>query len=103
MSSPLMLLLTWLVGALLGGLFFGGLWWTVRKIPTARHPALWVLGSLVVRTGVTLTGFYLVAGPHWDRMLSCFVGFAVARPLAKRLASPTGRVTPAGKEAGHAS
>ncbi len=29
-------------GMLLGALFFGGLWWTVRRGLTAGNPALWL-------------------------------------------------------------
>ena len=47
--------------ALLGAIFFGGLWWTVRKGVASRRPALWFLGSLLLRTSIALAGFYVVA------------------------------------------
>ena len=45
-------LLPWrfVAGALLGAFFFGGLWWTVQKGVTSEQPALWFLGSLLLRT-----------------------------------------------------
>lgn len=77
--------LAWLAGATLGALFFGGLWWTVRKSLFSAKPALWVFGSLLLRMGVTMTGFYLVAGGDWQRLFSCLVGFLMARQLVTRL------------------
>ena len=51
-----------LAGGGLGGFYFAGLWWTVRKLPTAQSPALLSLGSFLLRTTVVLAGFYLVMG-----------------------------------------
>ena len=82
-------LLTWilslLAGALLGAFFFGGLWWTIQKGLTAKNPGLWFLGSILVRTGVTLAGFYFVSGGQWQRMLACLLGFVASRFVVMRL------------------
>ena len=51
-----------LAGAVLGLVFFGGLWWTVRRGVTSPRPALWFVASLVVRLALTLVGIYLVSG-----------------------------------------
>ncbi|WP_372661060.1 ATP synthase subunit I, partial [Hydrogenophaga sp.] len=63
-----------------------------RRLLASPRPALWFLGSLLLRTGVALTGFYLVGGGHWQRLLACLVGFVLARLLVTRLtrASTTG-------------
>ena len=37
---------------------------------SSGQPALWFFGSLLLRTGVTLAGFYLVSGGHWERLLA---------------------------------
>lgn len=66
-------------GLLLGAFFFGGLWWTVLRCVSSRQPGLWFMGSMLVRTGITMAGFYLVGGTHWERWLSCLLGFLVAR------------------------
>ncbi|MGC1717778.1 MAG: ATP synthase subunit I, partial [Isosphaeraceae bacterium] len=66
-------------GALLGTFFFGGLWWTVQKGVVSERPALWFLGSLLLRTGLILAGFYFVSQGHWSRLVACLVGFLVAR------------------------
>jgi len=44
-------------GTCLGGMFFGGLWLTVRHLPDARRPALRLLGSLLLRFALALAGF----------------------------------------------
>lgn len=82
------LLLAALVGLFLGALFFGGLWWTVRKGVSAKSPALLFLGSLLLRTGVTVGGFYLVADGDWQRLLACLLGFVSARFMLMRFAGP---------------
>jgi F1F0 ATPase subunit 2 len=66
-------------GVLLGALFFGGLWWTVRKGISSQQPALWFLGSLLARMSVTLTGFYFAGREDWQRWLLCLAGFILAR------------------------
>ena len=89
MSDILAVALALSAGALLGAFFFGGLWWTVQKGVTSERPALWFLGSLVLRTGVTLAGFYLVSQGHWSRLVACLLGFVVARVLVVRWLTPT--------------
>lgn len=86
MNDVASLFLSGLAGLLLGAFFFGGLWWSLIKGLTSNHPALWQFGSLLARTSLTLTGFYAVGGGHWQRLLSCGLGFLIARILVVRLA-----------------
>jgi F1F0 ATPase subunit 2 len=79
MNEPLTLVLAGMAGCLLGTLFFGGLWWTVRKGVASQRPALWFGVSLLVRTVSVLAGFYFVAGGHWARLAACLLGFVAAR------------------------
>lgn len=103
MSDPLTLLLAWMAGGVLGALFFGGLWWTVRRALSAKQPALWVIGSLLLRTSVALAGFYVVSGRHLDRLLLCLLGFVMARLLVTRLTRSSGETDRRPThEAGHA-
>lgn len=84
-------------GAALGGVFFAGLWWTVRCVMIANNPVPWFLASLLVRMGAVLAGFYFVGGGHWDRLAACFLGFAVARVIVAVLpvvAAAEGRNAP---------
>jgi len=75
-----------LAGLMLGVLFFGGLWLTVSRGMASRQPALWFFGSQVLRMGVTLLGFYLVAREDWRRWLLCVLGFVLARLIVQSLA-----------------
>jgi F1F0 ATPase subunit 2 len=68
-----------LAGGAIGILFFGGLWWTIRKGLGSPQPALWFSGSLLLRMSIALAGFYLVSGGDWRRLAACLVGFVIAR------------------------
>ena len=73
--------LSWpfLGGVLLGILFFGGLWYTVRKAVSSKSPASWILTSFLLRTGIILSGFYLLAEGSWQRILAALLGFVTGR------------------------
>jgi F1F0 ATPase subunit 2 len=79
MIEALILALTFFAGGLIGAIFFGGLWWTIRQGVLSERPALWFLGSLLLRTGISLGGFYFVSGDQWQRWLFCLSGFVGAR------------------------
>jgi F1F0 ATPase subunit 2 len=103
MNETLALARALVVGGVLGTMFFGGLWWTVRQGVSAKRPALWFLGSLLLRTGIVLVGFYVVAGGHWERLLLCLLGFVIAHFVVTRLTgSPVEHYNAPGKEAIHA-
>lgn len=101
------LITTWVAGLAIGLVFFGGLWWTVHKGVNSKQPAVWFLGSLLLRMGIALSGFYLVSGQHWDRLLSCLLGFVMARTAVNRLTRPPleirTRTEPSEYKVGHAS
>jgi F1F0 ATPase subunit 2 len=95
MSDLPSLALAFVAGSVLGVFFFGGLWWTVQKAVTSEQAAVWFLGSLLLRTCLILTGFYLVAQGHWSRILACLLGFLIARFLVvKRLSRSIPEASP---------
>lgn len=49
LAMTLELTLAGTAGGLLGLLFFGGLWWGLRRAFSSPRPALWVGGSLLLR------------------------------------------------------
>ena len=103
MNEFLILAFALAAGLSLGAIFFGGLWWSVRRGVSSRHPAVWFLGSVLVRTGIVLVGFHLVGRGHWERLVLCLVGFVVARFVVMRInRTPAGRSGSPPKEAGHA-
>jgi F1F0 ATPase subunit 2 len=95
MNEFLILVLAFVAGLLLGAVFFGALWWTVRRAVVAKKPALWFLGSLLVRMALALAGFYFVGRGDWKKLLVCLLGFFLARVIVLRL-------TRSDREANHA-
>ncbi len=103
MSDTVMLALAGLAGGTLGAIFFGGLWWTVRRGMASTQPALWFFGSLLLRTGVALGGFYLVGRGHWERLLMCLLGFVAARVIVTWVSRPVvARPSAGSRQASHA-
>ena len=98
MNETLSLLLALATGVLLGGMFFGGLWWTVQKGVFSKRPALWFFGSMLLRTSIAVAGFYFIARGHWEGLLACLLGFVIARYIVMRL-TRTATLT---QEASHA-
>ena len=91
MNETLTLALAWLAGGALGAIFFGGLWWTVRKGVSSPRPALWFFGSLLLRMSIVLAGFYFVSGGQWKRLVACLVGFIIARVVVTWLTRPASK------------
>ena len=104
MSEALTFSLAAFAGLFLGVLFFGGLWWTVRVAVVAKQPALWFLGSWVVRVSIVLAGFYFVGVDQWQRLLVCLLGFIAGRLIVTRFTRmPRELRNPPAKEASHAT
>jgi F1F0 ATPase subunit 2 len=68
-----------IVGLVLGIVFFGGLWFTVKKIITSKMPALLMMGSFIFRIGIVLAGFYFIGLGDWKKVGMCLIGFIAAR------------------------
>ncbi|WP_248802884.1 ATP synthase subunit I [Pseudomonas sp. MWU13-2100] len=96
--NELSLLAPLLAGVVLGILFFGGLWWTVRRAIASQWVGLWFFASLLVRTAIVLVGLYLACGDTWQRWLAALFGFVVTRLFIMRLSRPT----PVNPEGDHA-
>jgi len=102
MNKTLHLLMALVAGLLLGAMFFGGLWWTVQKGVSSKRPALWFVGSLLVRTSIAPAGFYFIARGHWQRLIVCLIGFVVARLIVTRLTQSTEKPTYLVQKVSHA-
>ena len=84
MNEIAALVLALLGGTLLGIFFFGGLWWTIRLGVRTSAPALWFLGSLLLRTTVVVGGIYVIAHKDWRQLIGCLLGFLLARACVIR-------------------
>ena len=81
------MILALLFGVLLGTTFFGGLWWTIQRGISSKHPAMLFSSSLLLRTATTVAGFYFISRDNWRNLLACLLGFLLARLLVTRYLS----------------
>ncbi len=68
-----------LMGLVTGILFFGGLWWTVRRATNSSLAPLSFLLSFFVRMGLVAAGLYLISGLGWQALVACGVGIFLVR------------------------
>ncbi len=73
------LMLAFAGGMGIGLFYFGGLWWTVQRFCYSHRPWLLTLGSFLVRSCLSLTGFYIIMGGRWERLLAGLLGFILLR------------------------
>jgi F1F0 ATPase subunit 2 len=72
-----------MAGSALGWGFYGGLWWTVRRV-SGRAIGPWLVGSFLLRTLIVLVGFFAVARGPWQGLAACVAGFIAARIVVTR-------------------
>lgn len=84
-------LLSFLAGCGLGAFFYGGLWWTLKRLPGMSQPQLMVLVSFLIRAAVTVAGIWYATEGQWSRVAAALAGFILLRIiLTKKLdAAPT--------------
>ncbi|MFH5836452.1 ATP synthase subunit I [Proteiniclasticum sp. C24MP] len=73
------MILAFIVGALLGAVFFGGLYLTVRKLNSIKHPALFMMLSLILRLVILAGGIYLIMDGEIKNLLSAMAGILIVR------------------------
>jgi F1F0 ATPase subunit 2 len=84
-NEILVYIVSLIIGGTLGAFYFGGLWLTVSRVTSNRHPVLLNIGSFFIRTIITLTGFYFVVrGGYWKRLIVCLIGFVIVKFLLVR-------------------
>jgi len=72
-------------GILLGTIFYGGLWWTVRRSLASKNLGTWLIGSFLLRATITVSGVYFVSRDDWRSLLTCLLGFLIGRIVVTRL------------------
>jgi F1F0 ATPase subunit 2 len=88
MNEILYIVLAFIAGLVLGTVFFGGLWFTVKKSVASRTPVLWIFGSFIFRVSITMIGFYFISYGSWQRLLISLLGFIVARIIVTYVTKP---------------
>lgn len=72
-------------GLALGIIYFGGLWLTLRRLPSSSQPAFLVLGSYIGRLAFCLTGFIIIARvAGLQGILVCMAAFIASRMIMVR-------------------
>ena len=66
-------------GIFLGIIFFGGLYWSVNKLPKVKHPASLMIVSALVRMIILITGIYFIAGNDIKKILSILGGVILVK------------------------
>jgi F1F0 ATPase subunit 2 len=66
-------------GGLLGAFFFGGLWWTLKRLAQRRHPRRFLGLSFLVRLLIVLYGFWLALAHGLSAFLTTLGAFALIR------------------------
>lgn len=84
------LVLALLAGVATGVFYFGGLWLTVRRVPTSRQPHLLVFASFIGRVVVIVFVMVLIARVHWQLLVACMVTFVLTRVVLTRRLGPSG-------------
>ena len=82
------LIIGFVAGIVLGLIYFGGLWLTLRWITKIKQPALLVTGSFAVRTVIVLLGFYLILSGSTGQLVMCLLGFVSARIVLTHVLGP---------------
>jgi F1F0 ATPase subunit 2 len=75
-------------GLVVGLFFFGGLWWTVKRVPGSSRPLLLIFGSLIVRVGVSLTALYFICDADWRRYMAALLAIFIVRLIIVHRGGP---------------
>lgn len=79
MASLILLMLGLLAGAVLGALFFGGLWWTSRRLLSGASSSGFLALSFVGRMVVLALGLIVLARMHPLLLVGAVPGLVAAR------------------------
>lgn len=72
-------MIEFLVGIILGAIFFGGLYWTVKKLNEVKNPSLLIVFSFLLRVAVLLIGLYYVSQNGFQGVLLSLLGIIIIR------------------------
>jgi F1F0 ATPase subunit 2 len=90
------LLIPFVLGGLIGWIYFAGLWKTVKRLPETRSPHGLMIFSFAARTLFALGGFFILADGQWERMTATLLGFFLVRAILVRTLGRTPHPSPTG-------
>lgn len=79
--TPFFIMTGLAAGAVLGCLYFGGLWWSVRQIKNIEHKKLFLFSSWLFRSVALCGGLFLLAHYNPQMLLGGAAGLLAARFL----------------------
>ncbi len=85
MNPVILLLMSFLGGALLGAFYFNSLWKTVKKVTDEGKQGMFMITGYFIRTGIVLAGFYIIMSGSWQRIVAALAGFILVREIMKRV------------------
>jgi F1F0 ATPase subunit 2 len=91
MNEIINMLPSLVAGAVLGIIFFGGLWLTIKKALHSKKVALLFVVSFILRMAIVLVGLYYASQNSWQKMLVCLAGFLIARTFMIRITQKDNR------------
>lgn len=91
MNNILIIVLNGFAGLVLGSFFYFGLYWTVKKGISAKHPGLLFSSSFFIRTLVVLAGVLFLTRGIFSRLIACMLGMVFSRVLVLILGKTFGK------------
>ena len=80
-------------GAILGFIYFFGLWITLKQLHQRKNPGLMMLFSLIGRLALVLFGFYFIMRfTGWQGLLVALLGLTLVRLILKRRLGPVPQI-----------
>lgn len=73
------MIVSFLVGLVLGVIYFGGLYYSTKKFNTVKSPALFMVISFIIRMGILVLGFYYLTKTDYKNVLLGLVGVILVR------------------------
>ena len=96
MLSLTSIVISLILGGLIGWVYFAGLWETVRRLPDANRPYGLMILSFAARSMFALSGFYILTDGRWERATAALIGFFIMRMILVRNRGRIARSSPAG-------
>ncbi|PKN59997.1 MAG: ATP synthase subunit I [Deltaproteobacteria bacterium HGW-Deltaproteobacteria-11] len=81
MFSLSTLIVPFVLGGMIGWVYFSGLWETVRRLPEAKSPHRLMILSFAARTLFALGGFFILTDGQWERMAASVAGFFIVKAV----------------------
>lgn len=73
------MIVSFLIGLILGIIYFGGLYYSTKKFTKVKRPALFMVLSFIIRMGILVVGFYYLTKTDYKNVLIALVGVILTR------------------------